>query len=128
MEWTADGGTSTLVKEDRRQVVENSTISMKLRIQRKLRQCVCLTNLESGERRIRMPNSGHVDDDTQFSAKDVFTMDGRKCRNIKDVLDFHRDGESRDLIGSALNELVEKVTVLNALEVGKSEKNVQFEN
>ena len=41
---------------------------------------------------------------------------------MQDVLDFHRDGESRDPIGSVLNELVEKVTVLNAFQVGKSEK------
>ena len=53
---------------------------------------VSLEYLASGERQqrpepVHVQNSGHVDDDIQFSALDVFCeVDGRKSRYIKEVL------------------------------------------
>ena len=62
--------------------------------------------------------SGHVDDDVQFSALDhPNEMDGRKSRYIGEVLDWYRGEDAGYLKRSALNELVEKLTCLNALEV-----------
>ena len=63
----------------------------------------------SGERQDRpqpvlVHNSGHVDDDIQISALDVFyEMDGRKSRYIKAVLDWHLEEDSRDLRRIALD-------------------------
>ena len=77
----------------------------------------------SGEKQDRpelvlVQNSGHVDDDTQISALDLFyEMDGRKSRYIKEVLDWYRDERATDLRRSELNELVENMTCLNDLEV-----------
>ena len=49
-------------------------------------------------------NSGHVDDDIQISALDVFyEMDGRKSRYIKEVLDWHLEEDARDLRRIALD-------------------------
>ena len=51
---------------------------------------------------VLVQKSGHVDDDVQISALDAFyEMDGRKSRYIK---------------RSELNELVENLTCLNAVE------------
>ena len=72
-----------------------------------------------------MQKSGHVDDDVQISALDVFyEMDGRKSRYIREVLDWHRGEDAGDLKRSELSELVENLTCLNALE-GKNWKNHQ---
>ena len=61
--------------------------------------------------------SGHVDDDVQISALDAFyEMDGRKSRYIGEVLDWYRGEDAGDLKGSELNELVENLTCINALE------------
>ena len=43
-------------------------------------------------------------------------MDGRKSREIKEVLDGYRDEDAGDLIGNELNELVENMTGGNACE------------
>ena len=75
---------------------------------------------------VLVQNSGHVNDDIQISALDVFCeMDGRESRCIKEVLDWYRDEDAGDLSRSELNELVESTTSLNALEAKseKSEKN-----
>ena len=59
--------------------------------------------------------SGHVDDDVQISASDVFyEMDGRRGRYIREVLDWYRKEDGGDLKRSELNELVENMTCLNA--------------
>ena len=61
--------------------------------------------------------SGHVDDDVQISALDPsYEMDGRKSRYIGEVLDWYRGEDAEDLKRSELNELVENLTCLNALE------------
>ena len=61
--------------------------------------------------------SGHVDDDVQISALDAFyEMDGRKSRYIGEVLDWYRGEDARYLKRSELNELIENLTSLNALE------------
>ena len=61
--------------------------------------------------------SGHVDDDVQISALDAFyEMDGRMSRCIGEVLDWYRGEDAGDLKRSELNELVENLTCLNALE------------
>ena len=61
--------------------------------------------------------SGHVDDDVQISALDVFNeKDGRRSRNIGEVLERYRGEDAGDLKRSELNELVENWTCLNALE------------
>ena len=68
--------------------------------------------LASGEKQDRpepvlVHNSGHVDDDMQLSALDVsYKMDGRESRYIKEVWDWCRDEDARDLRRSALNERV----------------------
>ena len=47
---------------------------------------------------VLMQKSGHVDDDVQMSALDVFyEMDGRKSRYIGEVLDWHRGEDAGDL-------------------------------
>ena len=64
-----------------------------------------------------MQTSGHVDDDVQISALDAFfEMDGRKSRYIGEVFDWYRGEDAGVLKRSALNELVENLTCLNALE------------
>ena len=64
-----------------------------------------------------MQKSGHVDEDVQISALDAFyEMDGRKSRYIREVLEWYRREDAGDLKRSELNELVEKLTCLNALE------------
>ena len=75
-----------------------------------------------------MQISGHVDDDTQMSALDVFyEMDGRQSRYIKEVLDWYRDERATDLRRSESNESADSMTCLNAVEekngkVGKVSK------
>ena len=65
-----------------------------------------------------MQNSGHVDDDMQISVLDVFyAMDGRRSRDIKDVMDWYREEDARHLRRNKLNELVENMTALNSLKV-----------
>ena len=91
---------------------------------------VSLEYLASGERQqrpepVHVQNSGHVDDDIQFSALDVFCeVDGRKSRYIKEVLGWYREEDDGDLKRNELNESVENMTCLNAVEVKiwKSEK------
>ena len=59
----------------------------------------------------------------KISASDVFyEMDGRKSRNIKEVLEWFREEDARDLRRSDLNKTVEGMSCLNALE-GKIWKN-----
>ena len=66
---------------------------------------------------VLVQKSGHVDDDVQTSALDAFyEMDGRKSRYIGEELDWYRGEDAEDLKRSALNELVENLTCLNALE------------
>ena len=66
---------------------------------------------------VLVQKSGHVDDDVQISALDAFyEMDGRKSRYIGEVLEWHRGEDAGDLNKSELNEMVEKLTCLNALE------------
>ena len=61
--------------------------------------------------------SGHVDDDVQISALDLFyEMDGRMSRYIGGVLEWYRGEDTGDLKRSELNELVENLTCLDALE------------
>ena len=43
-------------------------------------------------------------------------MDGRMSRYNREVLDWYRGEDARDLKRSELNELVEKMTCLNAFE------------
>ena len=74
-----------------------------------------------------MQNSGHVHDDLQISALDAFDeIDGRKSCYIGEVLDWHRGEDVGDLKRSELNELVENLTCVNALEgkVWKSDSEV----
>ena len=83
---------------------------------------VALENPASGETQSRsesvlVQTSGHVDDDVQISALDAFyEMDGRQNRYIGEVLEFYRGEDAGDLKRSELNELVENLTCLNALE------------
>ena len=83
---------------------------------------VALENPASGETQDRpgsvfVQKSGHVDDDVQISALDAFyEMDGRKSRYIGEVLEWYRGEDAGDLKRSELNELVESLTCLNALE------------
>ena len=96
---------------------------------------VSLEYSASGERQDRpepvlVQSSGHVDDDTQISASDVFLeMDGRKSRYIQEVLDWYREQDAGDFRRRKLNELVENMTALNALErkFWKSEKSWKSE-
>ena len=61
-----------------------------------------------------MQNSGFVDDDIYTFALDVFfQIDGRQSRYIKEVLDWYREEDARDLRRSELNEQVESMTCLN---------------
>ena len=82
----------------------------------------------SGERQdwpgsVLVQNSGHVDDDIQISASDAFyEMDGRKSRYIRELLDRYRGEDAGDLRTSELNDFVENMTCLNALEGGNLEK------
>ena len=71
-----------------------------------------------------MQKSGYVDDDTLISALDVFyEMDGRKSRYIKNVLDWHREEDARDLGGNKLNQLVgTQLSTLLRGKLGKMEK------
>ena len=76
----------------------------------------------SGEKQARpgpflVQNSSHVDDDIQISALDaLFEMDGRSSRYIREVLEWYRGEDTRDLRRNELNELVENLSCLNALE------------
>ena len=76
----------------------------------------------SGEKQDRsepllVQNSGHVDDDIQISALDVsYEMDGRRSRSIKEVPDWYGEKDARGLRRSELNESVESMACLNALE------------
>ena len=66
---------------------------------------------------VLVQKSGHVDDDEQLSALDaLYEMDGRKSRHIGEVLDWYRGENAGDPKRSELNELVENLTCLNALE------------
>ena len=63
--------------------------------------------------------SGHVEDDIQISALDVFyQVDGRESRQIKEVSDWFREEDAGDLKSSELNEYM---TRRNAFEgkIGK---------
>ena len=72
---------------------------------------------QSRPRSVLVQTSGHVDDDVQISALDpLHEMDGRKSRHIGEVLEWYRGEDSGDLKRSELNELVENLTCLNALE------------
>ena len=49
-----------------------------------------------------MQNSGHVDDDMQISASHIFCeMDGRNSRYIKELLNWYREEDARDLRSNA---------------------------
>ena len=75
--------------------------------------------------------SGHADDDVQISAFNAFfEMDGRKSRYIGEVLEWCRGEDTGDLKRSELNELVEKLTCLNALEgkLWKSDRKVVMDD
>ena len=77
-----------------------------------------------------MQKSGHVDDDVQISALDAFhEMDG-KSRYIGEVLEWYRGEDARDLKRSELNELVENLTCLTALEgnIWKSDQKVVMDD
>ena len=70
--------------------------------------------------------SSRIDDDVQISALDAFyEMDGRKSRCIGEVLEWYRGEDAGDLERSELNESVEHLTCLNALE-GKIWKSDQM--
>ena len=65
---------------------------------------------------VLVQKSGHVDDDVQISALDVFNeMDGRKSRYIRELLDWYRGEDAEDLKRSEVNELVENMACLSAL-------------
>ena len=78
---------------------------------------------------VRVQNSRHVDDDIQISELDAsfYEMDGRRCRYIKEVLDWYGQEDAGDLRRKTLNESVENTTAPNALEgkIWKSEKSNQ---
>ena len=82
---------------------------------------VSLEYPESGRKKARFVHySGHVEDDIQFSALDVFyQVDGRESRQIKEVSDWFREEDAGDLRRNELNEY-------NVFEgkLGKSEKKV----
>ena len=78
-----------------------------------------------------MQKSGHIDDDVQISALDAsYEMDGRRSRYIGEVLEWYRGGDAGDLKRSELNELVENLTCLNALEgkIWKSDQKVVMDD
>ena len=54
-------------------------------------------------------------------------MGGRKSRYIKEVLDWYREEDARDLMRNVLNEVVESMTALHALKgnIWKSETSNQ---
>ena len=55
---------------------------------------------------VHVQKSGHVDEDVQISALDVFyEMDGRKSPYIIEALDWYRREDARDLKRSELNEI-----------------------
>ena len=92
---------------------------------------VALEYPSSGETQDRpcsvlVQKSGHVDDDVQTSALDVLLIDGRKSRCIREVLEWYRREDAGDLNRSELNELVENMTCLNALEgkIWKSDQKI----
>ena len=92
---------------------------------------VALAYPASGETQDRpgsvlVQKSGHVDDDVQTSVLDVLLMDGRKSRYIREVLEWYRRENTGDLKRSELNELVENMTCLNALEekIWKSDQKI----
>ena len=93
---------------------------------------VSLEDFASGETQDRrgsvlVQKSGHVDDDVQISALDAFDeMDERKSRYIREVLDGYRGEDAGDLKRSELNEVVEHLTCLIALEetIWKSDRKV----
>ena len=69
--------------------------------------------------------SGHVEDDIQISALDVFyQVDRRESRQIKEVSDWFREEDAGDLRRSELNE---HMTRPNAFEgkIGKTEKKLE---
>ena len=90
---------------------------------------VALEYLASGETQSRpgsvlLQTSGHVADDVQISTLDeLHEMDGRY---IGEVLEWYRGEDAGDLNRSELNELVENLTRLNALEekIWKSDQKV----
>ena len=98
-------------------------LSKKLRVQQRLQVQLVAPEYPAGETESRpgtvlVQTSGHVDDDVQFSALDAFfEIDGRKSRFIGEVFDWYRGEDAGVLKRSALNELVENSTCLNALEV-----------
>ena len=64
-----------------------------------------------------MQKSDQVDDDIHISALDVFyEMDGRKSLYIEELLDCYREEDAGCVRRNELNELVENMTLLNALE------------
>ena len=83
---------------------------------------VALENPSSGETQslsgsILVQTLGHVDDDVQISALDAFyEMGGRKSRYVGEVFEWCRGEDAGYLKRSELNELVENLTCLNALE------------
>ena len=65
-----------------------------------------------------MQTSGHVDDVVQISALEAFyEVGGRKSRYLGEVLEWYRGEDAGDLKRSELNELIENLTCLNAIEV-----------
>ena len=77
--------------------------------------------LASGERQDRtepalVQKSGHVDDDINIPALDVFYgMDGRKRHCIKKCWIGNREEDAADLRGNELNELLEMMTALSTI-------------
>ena len=64
-----------------------------------------------------MQKSGHVDDDVQISALDAFhEKDGRRSRNIGEVLELYRGEDAGDLERIELDALVGNWVCLNVLE------------
>ena len=112
-------------------------MSKKLRAQQRLEIQLLLWNtLANGETQNRpgsvlVQPSGHVDDEIQISALDAFyEVDGRKSRYIREVLEWYRGEDARDLKRSELNELVENLTCLNALDwkIWKSDHKVVMDD
>ena len=69
---------------------------------------------QSRPRSVLVQNSGHVNDDVQISALDVFCeKDERENRCIGDVLEWYRGKDARDLERIELNVFVEKWRYLN---------------
>ena len=95
-------------------------------------QPVALEHPGSGETQDRpgsvlVQTSGHVDDDVQIFAMHAFyEMDGRRSRHFGEVLDWYRGEDAEDLKRSELDELVENLTRLNALEGWKFGKETEF--